>query len=222
MKHAHKLALLLPLLFVLPLPAQRLTVESRADLVEKIALLGTEVKVKKYSFVIDVGDGKHTIKLAKGAKLELRLHKPLYKPEANKLLVLLPGTDESPAREEIQLPESLFVRMKFTHQNQMNRIWSANPKRLNNYRLSPMPFPPAGQELAISGQLVVGQDGDRYRLKTGDETEHDIILGQHNASMDGFTIQDLKPMTTQVKVEGVKKPDAIIASKAAFWPTGKN
>ena len=221
MKLAHNLALLLPLLFVLPLSAQRLTVENPDSLAEQITLYGSVVEVKKYSFVVDAGDEKYTVKLAKGVKLELNLHKPLYKPQTKKLLVLLPGTDDNPAREEIQLPENLFVRVKFTHQNQMNRIMSASPKRLNNYQLSPNPFPPAGQELAIAGQLVVGQE-DRYRLKTPDAIEHDIILGQHDASMVGFSIQDLKPMTTQVKVKGVSKPDAIIASKAVFWPTGKN
>lgn len=222
MKHAHNLALLLPLLFVLPLSAQRLTVENPDSLAEQITLYGNVVEVKKYSFVIDAGDKKHTVKLAKGVKLELNLHKPLYKPQNKKLLVLLPGTDDNPVREEIQLPEKLFVRVKFAHQNQMNRIMSASPKRLNNYQLSPNPFPPAGQELAIAGQLVVGQEEDRYRLKTPDAIEHDIILGQHDASMVGFSIHDLKPMTTQVKVKGVLKPDAIIASKAVFWPIGKN
>lgn len=222
MKHAHKLALLLPLLLVLPLSAQRLTVENRGDLAEKTVLLGSVIEVKKYSFVVDVGDGKHTVKLAKGVRLERRLNKPQFKPQARKLLVLLPGTEDVPAREEIRLPEDLFVRVKFAHQNQLERVMSAEPKRLNNYQLSPTPFDPVGQEPVVTGQLVLGEDGGHYRLKTPDALEHNVILGQQNASMGGFTIQDLKPMTTHVKVEGVKTRDAVVANKAVFWPVEKD
>ncbi|MCH2181619.1 MAG: hypothetical protein MK108_06395 [Mariniblastus sp.] len=222
MKQACYFTFLLPLLLGLPAEAQRLSVQESAQAGEQATLQGRVVEVKKYSFVVAASDGAHTVKLDKGVRLELRLHKPQYQPGANKLLVLLPGTENSPNRTEFTLPDTLFLKVQFTHQHQMKRIMSANPKRLNNYQLSPFPFPPAAQEPVITGQLIVDEDQSSYLLQTPDAAQHEIVLGHQNASMGGFSIQDLKPLTTRIKVEGVKDGDGFLATRAMFWPVERN
>ena len=218
MRRASYFSLILPLLFGLPLAAQRLSLEEQAQPGEKVSLLGSVVEVKKYSFVIATPDGDQTVKLGKGVQLELRLHKPQYKHGSNKLLVMLPGTENSPARTEIDLPPNLFLKVQFAHQHQMKRIMSSDPKRLNNYQLSPEPFAVVSEEPVITGKLIAEQDQSGFLLLTPDAVRHEIILGHQNASMGGFDIQDLKPLTTRIKIEGVKNGDAIVANRASFWP----
>jgi len=218
MRRASYFSLMLPLLFGLPLAAQRLSLEDQAQPVEKVNLLGSVVEVRKYSFIVATPDGEQTVKLGKGVSLELRLHKPQYQPESNKLLVMLPGTENSPARTEIELPLNLFLRVQFAHEHQMKRIMSSNPKRLNNYQLSPEPFPLVSEKPVITGKLIVEQGRSGFLLLTPDAARHEIILGHQNASMRGFDIQDLKPLTTRIKIDGFKSGDAIVANRASFWP----
>ena len=66
------------------------------------------------------------------------------------------------------------------------------------------------------------EDKSGYLLRTPDNHLHEIVLGHQNASLGGFGIQALDPQTTQVKVEGVKTGEGILANKATFWPIDPN
>ncbi len=221
MKYSASLALLAATLIALPVSAQRLAVEETAGQADQVSLLGQVVEVKKYSFEIAVDEGVRVIKLAKGADLQLKLHKPVFQPRLGKLLVQLPGAGEPAERKEIILPDTVYVKVNFAHDNQRDRVMSTSPKRLNNYQLSPSPFSLTTQDSSIMGQLIFNKDDDLYRLKTADAKEHSIILGHQNASLRGFTIQDLKPATTRVQIKGVDTPDAVVASEVTFWPVAR-
>lgn len=222
MKTVFYLVLVMTALPAIAASAQRLEIENRTTEGDPITVSGTVVEVKKYSFVLDTPSGQQTIRLGRGAEFQLKLYKPVFKPKAKKLLVQLPNAEEPDNRKELGLPEQLYLQVSFAHKNQMNRVMSTNPKRFNNYQLARTPFPAPGEDSAITGQLIVVDDDERYRLKTPDSVEHDIILGHQNALMGGFSIQDLTPMTTQVEVVGVKNVDAIVASRALFWPIGND
>ena len=221
MKYSASLALLAATLIALPVSAQRLAVEETAGQADQVSLLGQVVEVKKYSFEIAVDEEVRVIKLAKGADLQLKLHKPVFQPRLGKLLVQIPGAGEPAERKEITLPDTVYVKVNFAHDNQRDRVMSTSPKRLNNYQLSPRPFSLTPQDSAIMGQLIFNKDYDLYRLKTADAKEHSIILGHQNASLRGFTIQDLKPVITRVQIKGVNTPDAIVASEVTFWPIAR-
>ena len=201
---------------------QRLVIESRAAQGGPVTVSGAVVEVRKYSFVLDTIDGEQTVRLGRGAELQLKLHKPIFKPQGKSLLVQLPNTEKPWSRKTLQLPEPLYVKVVFAHENQMKRVMSTKTKRFNNYQLSETPFKSASGASAVIGQLVVVEGQERYRLKTPDSTEHDIILGHQNALMSGFGIQDLTPTTTQAEVVGVNSGGDIIASQAYFWPIEKN
>ena len=221
MKYSASLALLVTVLISTTVLAQRLTIEEKPTQADQVSLLGQVIKVKKYSFEIAVDEEVRVIKLAKGADLKLKLHKPVFQPRLGKLLVQIPGPSEPAERKEITLPDTIYVKVNFAHDNQRDRVMSTSPKRLNNYQLSPSPFSLTTQDSAIMGQLVFNKDDERFRLKTADAKEHSIILGHQNASLRGFTIQDLKPVITRVQIKGVNTSDAVVASEVTFWPVAR-
>ena len=197
----------------------------------KLQFTGLVTQQKKYSFDVKAVDREYQVQLAPGATVALRLNKPTYDFENRivRVVRLEPGLDEQhpnasasePARSSYPLPEKLFVEAKFEHVYQMQRIMQAKVKRINNYVLlakDPGAEMPTETSLQIRGQLLPADQATTTKLKVNDE-EFPVMLGQRDATMQGFTIVDLHPRRTEVFVWGVMGDDnVVIADRIEFQP----
>ena len=190
---------------------------------EQVSLEGTVLETKKYSFVVESQGTRHTIEMPRHVKPSLRLHKPNFDLEHNRVTVEPMSAGQSnPAnggkRKVYELEEKLFIQVRFEHERQKNRIMSANTKRLNNYRISSRPSPDKNGKMMVSGQIRLAEDRATIQLLQPDGTADPVILGHQNARLDNLNISHLLPGSTQVFILGTANGDRIVARRIEFWP----
>ncbi|MEL7497813.1 MAG: hypothetical protein AAFN77_09400 [Planctomycetota bacterium] len=199
---------------------------------ERFELKGTVVAKQKYSVTVATKEKEYRVRLGENASVALLMNKPFFDWKANRVYVEIPGsatqtsTSKKPERVGYAFPaEQLFLIAKFRNAAQMKRIMATKEKRINLYLISPTDLgnhEPTEDELYISGKLTVGKNDRAISLETDQQT-HRVRLGFRTATMNGFSIAELKPNKTRITLTGVKDEVTgdIIASRLAFEPIEK-
>ena len=124
-------------------------------------------------------------------------------------------------RVAFKLPsEKLFLISKLSDTEHLERFRSSSPKWINFYLVTPENIGnhmPTKDELYVSGKIVVGKK-QQVDLQVGSETMP-MKLGFRNATMNGFSIEEIKAGCTKVVLSGMLNTDnSILANSLVFEP----
>jgi hypothetical protein len=206
--------------------ASSTTVTTPANQPQPIRVEGIVVDQKKYSIKVKSGDKEYSVSLANGAAIGLKMNKPWYDWKNDQVVVdavPFPAASDDVAKKRVPIKfpaKDLYLISRFADRATLNDVMSKNVKRLNFYLVTPEDqgqHMPTEKEPYISGKLNV--DKKDLKLKV-DDSSLLIRLGFRFATMNGFSINELKPQTTQVFLSGVegKNPGEIVASRILFQP----
>jgi hypothetical protein len=181
---------------------------------------------KKYSFTIDVKGEPVQVKLASGAPVALKMVKPWYDWDNDRVVVDALHPDDSSSAEPARIPytlpaKQLYVISRFQDANHMRRIMSKDPQWLSFYLVTPNDpgahFPTSEQPY-IAGKLrTIGTDKPASLIVKGMGST--VVLGLQDATMNGFSIANLEPFKTKVTLTGTLGEDnAITADRIVFNP----
>ncbi|MGB7328480.1 MAG: hypothetical protein WBD31_26625, partial [Rubripirellula sp.] len=211
---------------------------------ELISLKGIVTAQQKYSFTLTADGRDYKIKLAEDASVGLLMNRPYFDWKAERVFVEAVDPDAIPATEdesETERRESsagkgarvgyvlptkqFFLIAKFRNPTQMERVMTAKEIRLNLYLLSPVDLgrhEPNEDELYLAGKVATGKSGGLVTVETDSET-YKVRLGFRTATMNGFSIADLKPGQTHVTLTGSVDRDSgtVIATSVGFQPIEK-
>ncbi len=213
-------------------PVSAVVADSDRDSTAKLTLSGIVVDQNKYSFSISSSGQKFEVRLAPDAVVAMKMHKPWFDWDHQRVIVepqpidageiVDPDPKPVPSRVPVGLPgEKLFVIGQFNDESHMRYEMAQPRKRLNYYVITPTEVGshfPSGEEPYISGKLMTQKSDEPVSLLvSGMKTP--IILGFQNATLNGFSISDLTPYRTQVKLSGTVGPDKLIlADRVLFYP----
>lgn len=178
---------------------------------QAVQLKGLVTARKKYSFTVKQNRTEYSVKLAPGAPIGLKMNKPRFDWDQDRVVVLPMeySTDQLsepavlPKRVALQLPaEELFLISRFDTAFRIQTIMSADVKRINFYLVTPddpgQHFP-TEQQPYLSGPLSLNDQ--QLQVKIEDQLLP-VKLGVHYATMNGFTINQLEPNQTHVILSG--------------------
>lgn len=224
--------------FVSPLCAQTETessvIETDKDIV---SIEGIVVDQQKYSVTVRTDDKDYQVKLAENATVGLRMNRPFFDWEAGKVFVEALAVDQDPATAGLELKtdkskvekvgfvlpnQQLFLIAKFRNLAHLKRVMKGKEKRMNYYLLSPEDLgqhEPSKDELFVAGKLTTGKNDAPITLETNQQ-KHRVRLGFRFATMNGFSIAELKKDQTRVTLTGTIEESTghLIASSVAFHP----
>lgn len=205
-----------------------------------ISLKGIVTAQQKYSFTVSSDGKEYKVKLAENASVGLLMNRPYFDWKAEKVFVqpidpkAVPGGDDDQDATDADkgnrigysLPATqLYLIAKFRNPSQMERVLKAKEIRLNLYLLSPSDLgrhEPTEDELYLAGKVVTGKPGGLVTIET-DGKKYRARLGFRAATMNGFSVADLKPDQTQVSLTGVVDLETgwVTATNLAFQPIEK-
>lgn len=211
--------------------AQQSEAASEPASVQQITLKGVVIAQKKYSFRVESDGRFFDVKPRDDARIALLLNKPYFDWKARTVVVEAKPKNGSvspdkPARISFPIPtEPLYVIARFRSAAQLDKWKSTKDKRLNYYLISPEKIAnhdPTEDERYIAGRLLPGKSNSTATIET-DEKKYRVKLGFRTATMNGFSIADLKPYKTKITLSGVKSEttNQVIASSIAFEPIQK-
>ena len=202
-------------------------VVAEANSQQAITISGTVTDLKKYSFKISTDDNReYQVRLAPQAPIVLQMNKPWFDWEKDRIVVSSnsPTDLENEKPERIAYPVStdrLYVVSQFKNARHMKRMVAKTPLRLSHYLLTltkQHEHLPTESEHYISGKLTEMGANNSAQLKIGDQ-KISVLLGHREATIDGFTIQQLLPQTTHVTLTGtIDKNSEIVAQQILFYP----
>lgn len=228
--------------FVTPIYAQTETELPVAETDKSmVSIDGIVVDQQKYSITVRTADKDYQVKLAANATVGLRMNRPFFDWEAGKVFVEALAADQDPATAGLEpeadkskvekvgfiLPnKQLFLIAKFRNLAHLKRVMKGKEKRMNFYLLSPEDLgqhEPTEDELFVAGKLTTGKNNAPITLQT-DQQKHRVRLGFRFATMNGFSIAELKKNQTRVTLSGTldETTGSLIASSVAFHPLKKN
>ena len=191
-----------------------------------VTLSAVVIDRKKYSFTIDVKGKPVQVKLAAGAPVALRMVKPWYDWDNDRVVVdaLLPNDSSSsePPRIPYTLPaKQLYVISRFQDKDHMRRIMSKDPQWLSFYLVTPNDpgaHFPTSEKPYIAGKLrTTGTDKPASLIVKGMGST--VVLGLQDATMNGFSIANLEPFKTKVMLTGTLGEDnSVTAERIVFNP----
>lgn len=206
--------------------ASSTTVTTSTTQPQTVSIEGVVIDQKKYSFKVKSGDKEYSVSLANGAVVGLKMNKPWYDWKNEQVVVdAVPfpsiSDDVATKRVPIKFPaKELYLISRFADRATLKDVMSKNVKRLNFYLVTPEDqgeHMPSEKEPYISGKLDV--DKKDLKLKVDDNSLL-IRLGFRYATMNGFSINELKAQKTQVFLTGIQgeNPNEVVASRILFQP----
>lgn len=194
---------------------------------EAIRIEGIVTGRKKYSIRVKQGDQEFDVKLTDGVAIALKMNRPWYDWRNQQVVVDAIAENVAAAdlkRVGVPLPaQQLFLISRLGNAQTMQSTMAQDIKRLNFYLLTPEDTGhhlPTETEPFLSGELFV--DNNQPHLIVEDE-KIPIMLGFRFATMNGFSVNQLKPNQTQVFLTGTrgKNESEILTSRILFQPIQK-
>ncbi|HMO13294.1 MAG TPA: SGNH/GDSL hydrolase family protein [Pirellulaceae bacterium] len=187
---------------------------------------GVVVDKRKYSIAVKTKHGISQVQITGQTQIALRLTRPIIDFDRQKLIVELPisavsGNANENERLEFDLPSPLWLTAFFNNESQRDSVMHARVPRIVNFDLH------GGQvsqllpqhAVSVSGQVTKGDKPDTLRWIRDDGTS-EVILGNRNARLLGFSISDLHPFETDVLVIGNHEDGVYFADAIEFIPVG--
>ncbi|MDB4458485.1 hypothetical protein N9068_00345 [bacterium] len=192
-----------------------------------IRIEGMVTERKKYSIRVKQGEQEFDVKLTDGVAIALKMNRPWY--DWKNKQVVVDAIDENVAsadskRVGVPLPaQKLFLISRLGNAKTMQATMAKKVKRLNFYLVTPEDtghHQPTADEPFLSGELFV--ENDQPYVIVNDE-KISVMLGFRFATMNGFSINQLKPNQTQVFLTGTrgKNEQEILTSRILFQPVQK-
>lgn len=194
---------------------------------EAIRIEGVVTKRKKYSIRVKQGDREFDVKLTDGVAIALKMNRPWY--DWKNQQVVVDAVDKNVAladlkRVGVPLPaQKLFLISRLGNAKTMQATMAQEIKRLNFYLVTPEDtehHQPTEDEPFLAGELFV--ENDQPYVIVNDK-KLSVMLGFRFATMNGFSINQLKPNQTQVFLTGTrgKNKHEILTSRILFQPVQK-
>lgn len=194
---------------------------------EAIRIEGMVIERKKYSIRVRQGEQVFDVKLTDGVAIALKMNRPWYDWKNQRVVV--DAVDKNVAladlkRVGVPLPaQKLFLISRLGNAKTMQATMVKEIKRLNFYLVTPEDtghHHPTEDEPFLAGELFV--ENDQPYLIVNDE-KLSVTLGFRFATMNGFSINQLKPNQTQVFLTGTrgKNEHEILTSRILFQPVQK-
>lgn len=191
---------------------------------EAVRIEGIVTGRKKYSIRVKQGEQEFDVKLTDGVAIALKMNRPWYDWKNQQVVVdaIAENVDAADLkRVGVPLPaKQLFLISRLGNTQTMQSTMAEDIKRLNFYLLTPEDTGhhlPTADEPFLSGELFV--DNNQPHLIVDDE-KIPIMLGFRFATMNGFSVNQLKPNQTQVFLTGTrgKNESEIHTSRILFQP----
>lgn len=206
--------------------AQAKTVMSQTA-AEAIRIEGVVTNRKKYSIRVKEGDQEFDVKLTDDVAIALKMNRPWYDWKNQRVVV--DAVDKNVAladlkRVGVPLPaQKLFLISRLGNAKTMQATMAQEIKRLNFYLVTPEDtehHQPTEDEPFLAGELFV--ENDQPYVIVNDK-KLSVMLGFRFATMNGFSINQLKPDQTQVFLTGTrgKNEHEILTSRILFQPVPK-
>ncbi len=186
---------------------------------------GVVVEQRKYSIVVAQGDRDVVVNITPQTSVSLKIMRAKYDLQNRKIRIELPisapdGVFENNEFTQYDLPDPLFIKATFPHSTAMQKAMKANVKRLVTFELGvPTDQVDPDDELSFTGQLKAGSEPDKMRLMIGSRA-YEVVLGNRDARLLGFSILDLLPFRTDVFVQGEFEGEELFADEILFMPVG--
>lgn len=198
-----------------------------ATVPEAIRIEGLVIQRKKYSIRVKQDEQEFDVKLTDGVAIALKMNRPWYDWQNQQVVVDAIENNVPPAdlkRVGIPLPaKKLFLISRLGNAKTMQATMANKVKRLNFYLITPEDtghHQPTEDEPFLSGELTVENNNPHVVVN---DKKLPIILGFRFATMNGFSINQLKPNQTQVFLTGTrgKNDGEILTSRILFQPVQK-
>ena len=194
---------------------------------EAIRIEGIVTERKKYSIRVRQDDQEFDVKLTDDVAIALKMNRPWY--DWDNQQVVVDAIDENVAQTDLKrvgvpLPaKQLFLISRLGNAQTMRSTMAEEVKRLNFYLVTPEDtgqHKPTEDEPFLSGKLSV--ENKQPHLIVNDE-KIQVMLGFRFATMNGFSVNQLKPNQTQVFLTGTrgKNEFEIVTSRILFQPIQK-
>jgi hypothetical protein len=198
-----------------------------ATVPEAIRIEGLVIQRKKYSIRVKQDEQEFDVKLTDGVAIALKMNRPWYDWQNQQVVVDAIEDNVPPAdlkRVGIPLPaKKLFLISRLGNAKTMQATMANKVKRLNFYLITPEDtghHQPTEDEPFLSGELTVENNNPHVVVN---DKKLPIMLGFRFATMNGFSINQLKPNQTQVFLTGTrgKNDGEILTSRILFQPVQK-
>ncbi len=181
----------------------------------------------KYSIVVKTRHGDISVQLTEKTSVSLRLTRPIIDFERRQLILELPisavsGVADQNERVEFDLPSPLWLTARFDHETQRQTIMGSGIKRLARYDLhdgQTLTNSESSLDLEIHGELSHGNAPNQLQW-IHDHHVDQVILGNRQARLLGFSILNLTPYETDVFVKGNLEDGQYFADEIEFAPVG--
>lgn len=194
---------------------------------EAIRIEGVVTNRKKYSIRVKEGDQEFDVKLTDGVAIALKMNRPWYDWKNQRVVV--DAVDKNVAladlkRVGVPLPaQKLFLISRLGNAKTMQATMAQEIKRLNFYLVTPEDtehHQPTEDEPFLAGELFV--ENDQPYVIVNDK-KLSVMLGFRFATMNGFSVNQLKPDQTQVFLTGTREKNEheILTSRILFQPVQK-
>lgn len=195
--------------------------ENRPDSTqENLFVDGIVVDRKKYSFTVQGPDKEYTFSLNPLSRISARLIRPKFDWNQKTVTVTIPmsapdGRAVNNQSVQYKLPSELHFRNRFESRPEQAAAISGTPIELRNFSITP-----SLESVAADGQTLTGRLKPTTELNIF-ETEIDgttrSIRPQLNVvRLDGFTIMELQPDTTEVFVNYDVEEGMLVARNIEF------
>jgi hypothetical protein len=196
-----------------------------------VQLKGLITDRKKYSITVNQNGIDYLVRLPNRTPVGLKMNKPWFDWENQQVVVdtMALGVERDfknsqakPAkRTAIELPaKNLHVISRLGSERLVKKFQDSDIKRLNFYLVSPDDLgqhSPTAEEPYLSGPLKIKDDQAHVEV---DGQNLPVTFGIRYATMNGFSITDLKPHTTEVFLSGTwdDGKNEIVATRILFQP----
>lgn len=178
---------------------------------------------KKYSFTIQGADKDYNVKLNQLSVIAARLVRPSIDWSRKSATVAIPmsapdGRSKNNRTVVYKLPGRLFFKNYFVDDVQRVGALSRNPVELKNFAITGEPQQAGvGDENVpvMSGELVVLNELGPFKTTIAGK-EISIRPDLDTIRLEGYSIADLEPGTTEVFVNGNLKGGEIVAKRVEF------